>query len=70
MFPIKAFYVHATWQTKGGRKGELKRSYVGDSADHVIEIVRSHLRADRRFSAVRALDIQVWPHNTPATTEH
>jgi len=61
MEPILIFHVHATWQTKSGRKGKLNRNYVGKSTDHVMEIVRSHLRADRRFSAVRALDIKVTP---------
>jgi hypothetical protein len=56
---IKIFNVHATWQTKGGRKGELSRSYVGNSIEDVQAKVRSHLHADRRFSAVRALDITV-----------
>lgn len=56
---IKIFNVHATWQTKSGRKGELSRSYTGDSIEDVHAKVRNHLRADRRFSAVRALDITV-----------
>ena len=64
-FKIKLFNVHATWQTKSGRKGELKRTYVGETPEQVMELVRSHLRADRRFSAVRALDIKV-----TAPTEH
>lgn len=67
---LKGFYVHATWVTKGGRKGELKRSYIGNSTEDVLTKVQGHLRADRRFSTHRALDIQVRAHNTTETMEH
>ena len=60
---FKGFYVHATWRTKGGRKGKLKRSYIGTSIDHVHEKVLEHLRADGRFDARHELDVQVWEHN-------
>jgi hypothetical protein len=68
MFKIKAFNVHATWRTKSGRKGELKRSYIGETAKDVHDKVLRHLKADSRFDARHELDVQVW-ENKPATTE-
>lgn len=70
MFPIKAFNVHATWQTKSGRKGKLSRVYIGDSIDDVFAKVRSHLRADRRFDARHELDIQIWESKAPTENNH